>query len=234
MERRGLELVELLPSALAAAAENGAIDAGPIPLVDGFRLADRFEPVSGFGVASVQKAGSVFLYASEPVNALHGACIGVMEGASTALWLLKVLLRLRYQVQPSAYVTLQEPHDAFLVVGNRGLRQRRGVRGFSHRYDLGDEWHRWTGLPFVFSRWLVRKSVDAKDKALLEDTLYVALEDGVNAMYQLSGPREELLMLPREVMLYIQGLRYFLRMTEQRAIEQFRQCLKQLDEEERG
>ncbi len=230
MERRGIELVEMVPSALAAAAESGEIDAGPIPLVDGFRLEDRFEPVSGFGVASVQKAGSVFLHASEPIEALQGARIGVMAEASTSRWLLQVLLQLKYEVQPSAYVTLQEPHDALLVVGNRGLRQRRGVRGFPHPYDLGEEWHRWTGLPFVFSRWLIRKGVDAKDKSLLEDTLYIGLEDGVNAMYQLSSPREDLLMLPREVMQYIQGLRYFLRMTEQRAIDRFRQYLKQLDD----
>jgi chorismate dehydratase len=233
MERRGLELIEVLPSAVAAAAENGDIDAGPLPLVDSFRLQDRFEPVSGFGLASVQKTGSVFLYTREPVKALQGARIGVMDGASTSLWLLKVLLELKHQVRPSAYVALQEPHDAFLVVGNRGLRQRRGVRGFPYQYDLGEAWYQWTGLPFVFSRWFVRQDVDARDKALLEDTLYVALEDGVNAMYQLSGPREELLMLPREVMQYIQGFRYFLRMSEQRAIEQFRHYLKQLDAEER-
>jgi chorismate dehydratase len=201
--------------------------------VDGFRLQDRFEPVAGFGVASVQRTGSVFLYASQPAEALQGARIGVMEGASTSLWLLKILLKLKHQVQPSAYVTLQEPHDAFLVVGNRGLRQRRGVRGFPYQYDLGEAWYQWTGLPFVFSRWLVRQDIDARDKALLEDTLYVALEDGVNAMYQLSSPREALLMLPREVMQYIQGFRYFLRMSEQRAIEQFQDYLTQLDEEER-
>ena len=233
MERRGLELVEMLPSALATAAENGEIDAGPFPVVDGFRLQDRFEPVSGFGLACVQKAGSVFLYAREPAEALQGMRIGVMNGASTSLWLLKILLKLKHQVQPSAYVALQEPHDAFLVVGNRGLRQRRGVRGFPYRYDLGEAWYQWTDLPFVFSRWFVRQDVDARDKALLEDTLYVALEDGVNAMYQLASPREELLMLPREVMQYIQGFRYFLRMTEQRAIEQFQHYLTQLDGEER-
>jgi hypothetical protein len=47
-------------------------------------------------------------------------------------------------------------------------------------------------------------------------------------MYQLSSPREELLMLPRDVMQYIQGFRYFLRMTEQRAIDQFQHYVQQL------
>jgi chorismate dehydratase len=228
MERRGLELIEMLPNALATAADNGDIDAGPMPLVDGLRLQGRFQPVSGFGLASVQRAGSVLLYATAPIETLQGARIGVMDGASTSLLLLKVLLQLKHQVQPTAYVAMQEQHDAFLVIGNRGLRQRRGVRGFPHRYDLGEAWYQWTGLPFVFSRWFVRQDADARDKALLEDTLYVALEDGVNAMYQLSSPREELLMLPRDVMQYIQGFRYFLRMTEQRAIDQFQHYLQQL------
>ncbi len=119
------------------------------------------------------------------------------------------------------------------MFGNRALRQRRGVRGFPHRYDLGEAWHQWTGLPFVFSRWFIRQDTDPRDKALLEDTLYVALEDGVNAMYQLSSPREELLMLPRDIMQYIQGFRYFLRMNEQRAMEQFQRYLKELGKEER-
>ena len=231
MERRGLELVELLPNTLAAAAENGDIDAAPFPLVDSWRLQDRFEPVSGFGLASVQRAGSVLLYAREPIETLQGARIGVMDGAATSLWLLKALLQLKYEAPPAAYVGIREEHDAFLVAGNRGLRQRRGARGFPHRYDLGEVWYEWTSLPFVFSRWCVRQDVDARDKALLEDTLYVALEDGVNAMYQLTSPREELLMLPRDVMQYIQGFRYFLRMTEQRAIEQFQHNVQQLSDD---
>lgn len=229
MARRGLTLVEMLPSALAAAAANGDIDAGPMPLVDCFRLEDRFQPVAGFGVASVKQAGSVFLHAIKPMEAFSGARIGLMDAGSTEAWLVHMLLRLKYQIQRVTYVTLQEPYDAVLVVGNQGLRQRRGVRGFPHQYDLGEEWYAWTGLPCVFSRWLVRQDVESKDKALLEDALYVGLEEGVNAMYQLSDPRNDLLMLPREVTEYIRGLRYFMRIPEQRAIDQFRQYLQQLD-----
>ena len=106
MRRRGIELYELVPSALAAAAEHGEIDAGPIPLVDCFRLEDRFQPVAGFGFASLKHAGSVLLYFSMPIDALHGAHIGIMDEASTAPRLLHVLLRLKYRVQPEAYVPL--------------------------------------------------------------------------------------------------------------------------------
>ena len=111
----------------------------------------------------------------------------------------------------------------------RALRQRRGARGFPHKYDLGAEWNSWTQLPFVYSRWMVRNDVDSKQVALLEDILYVGLEDGVDALYHLNEPREDLLMLPRHVVEYIQGLRYYVGMAEQRAIDRFREYLTQLD-----
>jgi predicted solute-binding protein len=114
-------------------------------------------------------------------------------------------------------------------VGNQGLRQRLGTPGFPHTYDLGAEWHAWTGLPFVFSRWMARQDLDPKDLALLKDTLYVGLEEGVDALYHLAEPREELLMLPRDVVKYIQGFRYYIRLAEQQAMDQFRHLLQQFD-----
>jgi chorismate dehydratase len=231
MARRGIELYEMVPSALVAGAEQGEIDAGPIPLAASFRLDDRLQAVAGFCAASAKRAGSLLLYSTRPISELHGTRIGVTDEASNAPRLLYVLLRLKYQVQPAAYVSLQDAHEARLLIGNQALRQRMGMPGFQFRYDLGEEWYAWTGLPCVFSRWMVRKDIDPKDKALLEDTLYVGLEEGVNAVYGLADPREDLLMLPREIVAYIQGLRYYIGSAEQRAIDRFRSYLNLLDDE---
>ena len=229
MARRGMVLYECVPRAVVAAAANGAIDAGPVPLVDCARLEDRFEPVAGFCIASVQRAGSSLLYSTRPITALAGAYIGVTDEAATALRLLHVLLRCKYQVQPEAYGSLQAAQDAFLLIGNQALRQRRGAPGFPHIYDLGAEWHTWTGLPFVFARWMVRKEVAPRDKVLLEETLYAGLEDGVESLCQVAEPRQDLLMLPRDIVTYIQGFRYFIGKSEQQAIEQFQRYLQQFE-----
>lgn len=229
MARRGIELCEMVPSALASAAENKVIDAGPVPLAECFRLEDRFQPVTGFCIASRKHMGSILLFSTKPIQELHGAPIGVTDEASTAARLLHVLLRLKYHVQPAAYVGLDVPHDAFLLIGHQALRRRLGVPRFPHTYDLGAEWQAWTGLPFVFSRWMVRRDVDPKDQALLQDTLYVGLEEGVNALYAIAKPREDLLMLPRDIITYIQGLRYYIGSEEQKAIDRFRQSLSQVD-----
>jgi chorismate dehydratase len=229
MARRGIELYEMVPRALVAAAERGEIDAGPVPLADSFRLEDHFQPVAGFGIASVKQAGSMVLFSTVPLMALEGASIGITDEASSAPRLLQILLRLRYGVQPAAFVSLDTSYDAFLLIGNQALRQRMGTPGFRHTYDLGTEWQAWTGLPCVFCRWMVRKDVAPKDLALLVDTLYVGLEEGVNALYGLADPREDLLMLPRDIVTYIQGLRYYIGHAEQRAIEKFRHYMGQLN-----
>jgi predicted solute-binding protein len=229
MVRRDITMHEMPPSALAAAVTDGEIAAGPLPLVDCFRLADCLQPVAGFCVASVQKTASALLYSTKPIEDLTGAQIGSGDEDPMALQLLQVLLRVKYQVQPAAYVPLQGSYEAFLLSGNDALRLRGGARGFPHTYDLGAEWHAWTGLPFVFSRWMVRRDIDPKALALLQDTLYVGLEEGVDALYQTSEPREDLLMLPRDIARYVRGFRYYIGLAEQQAIDQFRHYLQQLE-----
>jgi chorismate dehydratase len=229
MARRGIELYEMVPSGVVASAQQGDIDAGPIPLADSFRLEDRFQPLAGFCIASVKRAGCMLLFSTRPITELQGACIGVSDEAANAPQLLQVLLRLKYRVQSANYVALHEANEGLLLIGNQALRQRLGMPGFQYMYDLGEEWQAWTGLPCVLSRWMVHKDVEPKDRALLQDTLYVGLEEGVNALYGIAEPREDLLMLPRDIVMHIQGLRYHIGSAEQRAIDRFRGYLKQLD-----
>lgn len=228
MAQRGIALYDVVPSAVAGAAARGEIDAGPMPLTDCFRLGEEFRLLSGFCVATIRKAGSVVLHAKRPIPELTGARIGVSDEAVTSLRLLRVLLELKYQVQSTAYVSLGDSCDAFLLMGNEGLRQRSGGRDFPHTYDLGEEWYQWTHLPFVFARWIIRKTVDPKEAALLEDTIYTGLQDWADGLFRPSGSRDKLFIHPRYILQYTQGLRYFLGATEERAIDLFRRYHDQL------
>ena len=169
MERRGIELHHMASVALAAAAGKGEIDAGPVPLLDCFGLEEHFRPLSGFCIAAINQAGTSILHSKQPIQSLAGARIGVTENDATSSRLLQVLLAFKHQVIPEAYVGMEDSYDAFLLTGNQALRRRRGVRDYPHKYDLGEEWHQWTGLPFVFARWMVRNDMDAKDVAWLEE-----------------------------------------------------------------
>ncbi len=133
MERRGIELISLLPSALTAAAQEGLIDAAPFPVVDCARLEAEFNYMTGFCVATISSAGSVVLNSTKPIQELTGARIGVSEEAPTAPKLLQVLLTQKYQVEPASFISPQESAEALLHIGNQGLRNRRGLRGFAHQ-----------------------------------------------------------------------------------------------------
>jgi chorismate dehydratase len=50
-------------------------------------------------------------------------------------------------------------HEAVLVIGDGALLLR--ARGnYPVVLDLGEEWKRWTGLPFVFAVWAARRDTD--------------------------------------------------------------------------
>jgi chorismate dehydratase len=228
MGARDIALYDLVPSAMAETAAKREIDAGPMPLVDCVRLDEGFRLLSGFCLAAIRKAGSVVLHAKRPIQELTNARIGVTAEAATSLRLLQVILALKYQVQPAAYATLADPCEAILLVGNEGLRYRHGVREYPNTYDLGEEWHQWTGLPFVFARWVVLKDLDRRQVAVLEDALYNGLQDWADGLFRSSESRDGVPMHPRDRLEYTQGLRYFIGVPEQRAIELFQRYLDQL------
>ena len=225
MERRGIELRNMEPNAVAEALEQGEIDAGPVSLVDTFRLAPKAAPITGFCVASVARAASSLLYSKEPIEALNGGRIALADADTASVSLLQVLLTLKHEVRPDTFVDQQSDHDAVLLTGNQALRNRRRLRGFPHRYDLGEEWQAWTGLPFVFCRWMANSEMERRDFVMLEDALFVGQEDWINNQYKATGPRDGLLMRPRDVLEYVQGLRFFIGVPEERSIALFQEKL---------
>ena len=93
---------------------------------------------------------------------------------------------------------------------------------------MGEEWHAMTGLPFVFARWMARKELSEDEMLLVEDTLYVGLEDGVDSLFHLSEPKDHLLMMARDIVDYIIGYRYFVGLSERKSIELFKKYLAKL------
>ena len=228
MERRGIKLHDLAPVDAAAAVDRGDVAAAPVSLLESIQREESFQPVAGFCVAALQGSDSNLLYSKSPISDLSGVPIAGAGEDATARSLVNIFLTLKYQVHPGEFVTVQDPHEAVLITGDQALRRRRGMRGFPYRYDLGQEWHDWTGLPFVFTRWVTRQDLDRTDAALIEDTLYVGLEDGVDALYHVSEPRDRLLMLPKDIVRYVQGLRFFMGLSEHKSVELYRGYLDQL------
>ncbi len=227
--RDDIELEYLVPSAISRAVEQGELDAAPLPLVDYFRLQDRFAQLGQFCIATMEKARSVLLYSKRPIQNLDGATVGVTGETSTSRRLLEVLLTHRFKVKPASYVTLREPNDAFLLIGDEALRRRYGVPSYPYRYDLGEEWYRWTQMPFVFALWVARRDMSARQVTYLENVLYSCVDEGLEHMYVIGQMRQDVRMSPREIVEYYQGFRYWAGVSEMKAIERFKGYLDSLN-----
>ena len=64
-----------------------------------------------------------------------------------------------------------------MLIGDRGLRP--AGRKFAFSWDLGEEWNRWTGLPFVFALWVARAGVEADG---LAQALAAARDEGLTQL----------------------------------------------------
>ena len=211
----------MVPTAMAGAAREGRVDAGPIPLLDALALDDTFEPLGGYCIATTVTARSILLFSTVPIEQLTGRTVGVTDETSTSGWLLRVLLSQRFQVRPSKYVGVDDPNDAVLYIGDTALRFRGGIDGRPHVYDLGEEWHRWTALPTVFALWIVRRDLPQGDKDRLAATIQSGLDQGLDKLPEARDGVPDLGMSGADVREYLEGFSFTVGDHERRAIKEF-------------
>ena len=155
------ELVLDYPSRLADQLQAGQLDVALIPVVEYFR-AGTYSLVPGISIASHGPVLSVTLFSRVPWKAIRR--IALDEGSRTSAALAQILLRARHGVDaeicplPLEATVEKVDADAVLLIGDRAMRAC--LPGFAHAFDLGQEWHDWAGLPFVYAAWAVRAGVD--------------------------------------------------------------------------
>lgn len=220
----GFDLVRLTPRELGQAVARGALDAGPLPVVNFLTHEQALAPLP-FGIATPRRAQSVVLFSDRPLPELDGAVIGVTPETSTSVQLLRILLALKYEVTPRAWVEPDEACDAVLLIGDRALRALKSKGRFPHAVDLGSEWTRWTGLPCVFARWAARASVPEAERLAVAKALDSALERGLADLPRIAARRRDTGLTEAEVAAYLRGFTYRLGAEEEKAIAEFSRLL---------
>jgi len=181
--------VDRVPRRLGEEAERGAVDAGLMAVVDALRLADTFERLGPFGVACDGAVESVLLLHGGSLDALAGGRIWLTGESSTSVRLCRLLLErhlglagLRYErrdFDAAALPGASPPEgEAWLVIGDAALVARRD-RPKARMLDLGAAWKAWTGRPFVYAVWAVRRALPEELKRGLAQFLETSLSDGL-------------------------------------------------------
>lgn len=165
----GSELILDYPSRLADDLAAGFLDVALIPSVELLRDAD-YEIVSDACVATHGPVLSVKLYSRVPPSDIR--TLALDEGSRTSAALSRILLAERYGVEPELRPLPLESStseclaDAILLIGDRAMHPPR--EEFAVTWDLGEEWLRWTGLPFVFALWAGRTTTEHEEPEFAE------------------------------------------------------------------
>lgn len=162
-------LVTGTPNELNDRLADGRLDVSVISAVAYAQHADGLELLPDLAISSDGPVRSVLLLSRKPPEQLGGARVLVSSSSRTSVLLLEELALGRWNVKFETAPAPTEPgdlarlaateHDAVLVIGDAALLLRASGT-YPHVVDLGEEWKRWTGLPFVFAVWAARKDVD--------------------------------------------------------------------------
>jgi chorismate dehydratase len=217
---QGVELVDLTPRRLGEAMAARELDAGPLSLMDYQRLESLLTPLP-YGIGCPEGARSVLVFSDRPLSALGGARVGITGETSTSVELLRVLLALRYEVEPAAWVGAEDQSDAVLLIGDQAIRRVTGGLPARHVTDLGLDWREWTGLPFVFARWAVASRVPAWELRAFESALGTALDRGLDALTAIAATRRDLGWTEAQVEAYLRNFAFRLGPDEEKGAAEF-------------
>ena len=153
-----IELIGDYPSRIAAMLINGEIDLGLIPVAVIPQLPE-YHIIGDYCIGAEGEIASVALFSEVPMNEVEKVYLDYQSRTSVAL--LRFLMKEYWGITPEIieadgedYRAKIQGRTAGLVIGDRALEQRK-ISTFI--YDLGSEWKKITGLPFVFAAWVSTK-----------------------------------------------------------------------------
>jgi chorismate dehydratase len=179
-----LEIVFDVPSRLADGLHAGRLDVALVPSIEYAQHQD-YAMVSDACIGCRGPVLSVKLFSRRPLHRIRSLALD--EGSRTSGLLARILLWERYRLQPrlSSLSVACGPEDttadAVLLIGDRAIHPPSS--DFVECWDLGDQWCRWSELPFVFAMWVARPGVDVRG---LDEILSLTRNSGVEHLAEIA------------------------------------------------
>ena len=172
-----IELVGDYPARVAAMLYNDEIDIGLVPVATLPGLGE-YHVVGNYCIGAEGEIASVALFSEVPLPEIKKVYLDYQSRTSAAL--LQFLMKEYWGISPEIVKAGNEDYrneingtTAGLVIGDRALQQRK-VSTFI--YDLGSEWRKLTGLPFVFAVWASKKPMPPEFVSTFDQANAVGLE----------------------------------------------------------
>ena len=194
------EFVTGTPTELNNLLAAGELSVSVVSAVEYARNAKSYHLLPDLAISCDGPVRSVALFSRRDVTTLDGATVLVSSSSRTSVYLVELLCAEYWGVAPKLVEARAEqqdldrlaslPHDAVLVIGDAALLLA-GKRAYAFRYDLGEVWKAWTGLPFVFAVWAARRDAAQDQVAAVQRALAESLEWGLAHLDELAAEAAE-------------------------------------------
>ncbi len=227
----GHKSVPVMPRDTGALVSAGLVHATIMPTALYFNMEGQVFPLGELCIATTGPAKSVLLFSKREIHDLGGAEISITKQTASSSALLDILLRKAFGVQNFSYTEgdLYDRPVAYLSIGDEALYLKKRARSFpDYRiYDLGQLWHDWTGLPFVFAIWVIRGDIDENEAINLLSQLRRNLSLNLADIDALTEERRRKLGLSAaEARSYIKNFTYVMGSSERAGMARFRELLE--------
>ncbi|SHE43291.1 futalosine synthase [Seinonella peptonophila] len=160
-----IEWCPLVPAQLNRSMQQGTIDIAPVSAFAYGQHYDKYDLIPDISISSHGAVGSIFLFSSfDRLEDLDRQPIALTNTSATSIHLLKVILEKYVGVQPDYHVMTPDLHEmlkvskAALLIGDDAI-----LSAWHHpeikRFDLGEEWLKYTRLGMTYAVWAVRKEL---------------------------------------------------------------------------
>ncbi|MCU0574168.1 MAG: menaquinone biosynthesis protein [Syntrophobacteraceae bacterium] len=173
------EIISGTPAQLNRLMALGDLEVSVVSSIEYARNPGRYFVLPDLSISCRGPVRSVVLFSRVPIERLDGETVLASTQSHTSVALLQVLFQLHLNIEArvvpgncTEVLRGESPPTAFLAIGDEALRlQDRG--DFPFRLDLGEAWHSWTGVPFVFALWVIQRSAIERWNGVLLDAIRV-------------------------------------------------------------
>lgn len=225
------EIVYDLPSRLADDLATGKLDVALIPSIE-YLQQPGYTIISDACIACRGPVYSVQLLSRKPIQEIE--TLALDEGSRTSVAMVQILLKERFNLLPRLEPfpigsdISELPSDAVLVIGDRAMHLSND--GFHETWDLGDQWCRWSELPFVFAMWVARQSFSEHFERV-QAALSTARDQGLDHLEEIAEEESSHVQLTQpQCLAYLRdNLHFQLGSREQQGLELFFDHAQKLD-----
>lgn len=205
-----------MPADCAKKLLNDEVDIGLVPVAIIPQLKESYI-LSDYCIGANGKVDTVALYSNVPLKEIEEVYLDYQS--KTSVTLVKILAQHYWKISPrwikanEGFESNVKDNTAVVVIGDRTFDMKH-----EYKYDLAEEWKKYTGLPFVFACWVANKKIPKH----FVDEFNLALQFGVERIDKVVQNASHIEISKERLVDYLKNkISYHLNIDKQKALRKF-------------